>query len=65
MRFEFFGARAGKPANRKQRRQLAKQQRNAALVFEPLEPRVLLSADPLTVALSGGRGPSDGARRHY
>ena len=53
MRFEFFGARAGKPANRKQRQLLAKQRRGAALVFEPLEPRVLLSADPLTVALSG------------
>ena len=42
------------PANRKQRRLDAKQRRaNAKLVFEALEPRVLLSADPLSVTLGG------------
>ncbi|MEA2728336.1 MAG: hypothetical protein QOF70_2811, partial [Acetobacteraceae bacterium] len=55
MAFSPLGSGPRTPANRGQRRQNTKQQRRAAakLVFEALEPRVLLSADPLSVALGG------------
>ncbi len=54
MAFPFLAAALLARGNRRQRRSHAKQrQAEGRLVFEALEPRVLLSADPLSVSLSG------------
>ena len=54
MTFSFVGSITTPQNNRRAQRNQAKQRHAAArLVFEPLEPRVLMSADPLSVTLSG------------
>lgn len=54
MAFPFIGSAVLTRGSRRRRRHQAEQQRIAArLVFEPIEPRVLLSADPPTISLSG------------
>jgi len=54
MAFPFLMAALRTRGDRRQRRLAAKRhQAEGRLVFEPLEPRVLLSADALTVALGG------------
>lgn len=54
MPFSSFRSGSSTRRNRKQRQLEAEQRRSRAkLAFELLEPRVLLSADPLTVALAG------------